>query len=131
MPRFDLYSAPHPHARDGEKFVFRKQAILDLWKEELTGQLSDGMWENSWKGRHFNDYSYWGSLPVEVGTATKVVTDRPRWYKCFVSYNSKFLLDCVGDRMLSIVQKTEPDATMKTVRAYNNEIAAAIRLVKC
>jgi hypothetical protein len=124
------YIPPRPHATEDEKFVFRKQAIKDLWDKELTGQLSDGMWENSWKGIHFNDYSYWGSLKTELGNTTKVVTDRPRWYKCFVGYNSEFLLECVGDRMLEIVRKTEPEATMKTVRAYNKEIANAVRQVK-
>jgi hypothetical protein len=117
--------------QEGEKFTFRKQAIMDLWKEELTGQLSDGMWENSWKGYHFEDYNYWGSLPTELNTMTKVVTNHIGRYRCFIGFNSKFLLDCVGDRMLEIVRKTEPEATMKTVRAYNKEIAAAIRLVKC
>ena len=115
---------------ESEKFVFRKQAIMDLWKEELTGQLSDGMWENSWRGRHFNDYNYWGGLKTELGPVTKVETPRIGHFRCFISFNSKFLLDCVGDRMLEIVRKTEPNATMKTVRAYNKEIANAIRRVK-
>jgi hypothetical protein len=125
------YYRPIPTVNENEKFVFRNQQMKDLWDEELTGQLSDGMWENSWKGDHFNDYHYWCSLKTEIGPETKVITDRPKRFRCFISYNSTFLLDCIGDRMLKIVQKTEPDATMKTVRAYNTEIANAVRKVKC
>jgi hypothetical protein len=121
---------PPPHANETEKFVFRKQAMLDLWSKELTGQLSDGMWENSWRGSHFEDYCYWGSLKTEVGTTTKVVTDRRGWFRCFTGFNSSYLLSCVGDRMLKIVQESEPEATMKDVKRYNIEIANAIKQVK-
>jgi len=121
---------PYIKTYENEKFIFRNQAMKDLWDKELTGQLSDGMWENSWRGRHSEDWSYWGSLKTEVGNITKVITDRPWHFRCFTGYNSKILLDCVGDRMLKIVRETEPNATMTTVRKYNIEIAKAVREVK-
>jgi len=64
-------------------------------------------------------------LPTELGSVTKCIA--PIGVKCFTGFNSKFLLDCVGDRMLEIVKKYEPEATMQTVKMYNLEIAKAIR----
>jgi hypothetical protein len=115
---------PYPKPRETAVFKFRKQALKDLWDHELTGQLSDGMWENSWRGDHFNDYAYWGALKTEVGCTTEII-DRDPWIKCFTGFTR--LIEYVGDRMLETVRKTEPEATMADVRKYLNEISKALR----
>ena len=115
-----------PKPSENTKFIFRNQAMKDLWNEELSGQLSDGKWENSWRGTHSNDYAYYNMLPTEVGLKTELINFNHN-VKKITGYNSTDLVECVGDRMLKIVQKSEPDATMKTLRKYLREISQAVR----
>ena len=117
---------PMPEVKEGEKFIFRNQALMNLWKEELTGQLSDGKWENSWHGRHMQDWAYWVDLPTEIGPETKLIKTSYN-IQCHTGFNSKDLVECVGNRMLEIVRKTEPNATEKIMRSYLAEISKAIR----
>ena len=107
-------------------FVFRNKAQQELWKEEITGQLSDGMWENSWRGMHFHDWAFWSGIPTVVrpGEATHV-EGRPSDIKVFSSYGK--LIEYVGDRMLALVQKYYPTATLKDLRGMLREIGSAVR----
>jgi hypothetical protein len=114
-----------PKPDENSKFIFRKKSLKDLWDKEISGQLSDGMWENSWRGQHFNDYTWWNSLKTEVGSSTKLVG---REWNIQAKTGFSRLIEYVGDEMLEIVRKTEPDATMATVRKYLNEISKAIRM---
>lgn len=74
--------------------TFRTQQLLDLWLNEMQGQISDGMWENSrgtewiWRGTYF-----------QLGDTTKVETINYGPKK--TSYPlSKELYSCIEDRVL-------------------------------
>lgn len=77
--------------------TFRNQQLLDLWINEMSGQISDGMWENS-RGTEW----LWKSTWVQLGNETRV--------ECRFSYCpggmkksyplTKELWDVVGDRIL-------------------------------
>lgn len=69
-----------------------------IWKNEVLGQMSDGMWENSSPDDH---WEFWHSLDVAVGPEDKVVTDTP--YLCKkTGYNIAGLYEYVVDRMLAV-----------------------------
>ena len=33
--------------KSSTRLIFKSQELLDLWKNELMGQISDGAWENA------------------------------------------------------------------------------------
>ena len=71
-----------------------------LWEHELTGQFSDGMWENSGPRDH---WMFWCRLEVklEPSGAPRVETDYA--YKCTkTGYNIASLYECVGRRMVNL-----------------------------
>ena len=69
-----------------------------LFVNELCGQISDGMWENT---RPFNHWEDWSDCEVVVGDNVgrdfHAVKDN-------YNLNSKLLLECVGDRMIGMVK---------------------------
>lgn len=71
-----------------------------LWRDELTGQMSDGMWENSAPWEH---YKFWGGLDVVVERAgtPRVATGQP-WQIKKKGYAFNRLYSIVGDRMLAL-----------------------------
>jgi hypothetical protein len=82
------------------KLTVRTQIQKNLFDIELSGQISDGMWENT---RPFEHWKVWCDCKVEVGTELGrdfyAVKDN-------YAFNSSELLDVVGDRMLRICQLT-------------------------
>lgn len=97
--------------------TFRNQQLLDLWENEMSGQISDGMWENS---SHTN--WLWENTWLRLGNETKV--------EVYSSYGigrrsfgmTKELWDCVGDRIpIESGFKDEKEA-----KAAWREIATAI-----
>ncbi|KKS89331.1 MAG: hypothetical protein UV64_C0007G0034 [Parcubacteria group bacterium GW2011_GWC1_43_11b] len=98
-------------------FTFRKQAMVDLWNEELLGQISDGMWENS---RSAGADGGWKHYTNATQGENKVVGYIPR------SFQFSELIPFVGDRMLLKVQKSEPGATMEDVQKYCQEISSVL-----
>jgi len=71
-----------------------------LWEHELTGQFSDGMWENS---RPYDHWQFWNGLDVlhDPTVDPKVVTTCA--WKCKkTSYNIAALYPIVGERMVAI-----------------------------
>jgi len=79
--------------------AFRNDVQAALWEEELTGQISDGKWENA---RPLNHWEVWCDAdvivdPDGVGRNFHVT-------KCNYDLNSMDLLDCVGDRMLALAR---------------------------
>lgn len=96
--------------------TFRNQQLLDLWVNEMSGQISDGMWENS-----RNTEWLWRNVLLRLGEETKVETIGLVGRRSF-GMNSE-LWSCVGDRILDENGfETEKDAK----KAWA-EIAAAIR----
>lgn len=71
-----------------------------IWKGELLGQFSDGMWENSGPHGHFE---FWYGLQVVVNAevAPHVLTAMPRACKK-TGYNIASLYDIVGGRMVAL-----------------------------
>ena len=96
--------------------TFRNQQLLDLWVNEMSGQISDGMWENS-----RNTEWLWRNVLLRLGEETKVESIAPVGRRSFGM--SPELWSCVGDRILDENGfETEKDAK----KAWA-EIAAAIR----
>ena len=82
------------------KIVFRNADQLCLWKNEITGQLSDGAWENSSPHDHWEN---WCRATASVTTDGKVGIDfRPM--RSGYGLNSKELLDIIGSRMIVMVR---------------------------
>jgi hypothetical protein len=71
-----------------------------LWDNEITGQLSDGYWENAKPGDH---WIFWCNLNSAVG---KPGVDKGSDYPLRVNYNlvNPDLLDIIGDRMIAIAK---------------------------
>lgn len=99
--------------------VFRTQKLLDLWINEMEGQISDGQWENSrgtewiWRGRHI----------YQIGPETKVYTRRYYITGRKNFYMDKELCEIIGER----AQIEAGFETIKEMRAAWTEIANAIR----
>jgi len=76
--------------------TFPSPSAVALWTNELSGQLSDGMWENA---RPLDHWKFWCRLYVGVGPAKIVTENRHACRKS--SYNFNALIELVGDRMLA------------------------------
>lgn len=107
-------------------FIFRKQAILDLYKAELSGQISDGLYENAFHGTHAFDWVYMCGANLTLGNTTKLY-GIPSCKHTKSNFQSLLKIPEVAERMLAIVKRTEPEATMKTVKQYITEISLGIR----
>jgi hypothetical protein len=76
------------------KIVFSSLSQKNLWDEEITGQLSDGYWENSRPSDH---WEAWANATSSVGSKTGIdfVSRRSNY-----NLTNRELLDIVGGRML-------------------------------
>jgi len=81
---------------------FPTRSALAVWRAEILGQLSDGMWENTAPHDH---WEFWHQLRTVVDGSKKphVVMDEGRHvpYNQKVSYNVAGLYPIIGDRMLA------------------------------
>ena len=98
--------------------VFRTQRLLDLFKKEMQGQISDGMWENS------RDTDWlWRNVACVLGDETRVVVS----YRFLIGKKNfminSTLWDCIGERILKELEYS----SKKEVYADWREIAEAIR----
>lgn len=75
--------------------VFTTPSAVALWVEEIPGQMSDGMWENSGPRDH---WKFWYDADCELGTVPGVRNVNGRCVKN--AYNLAGLFEYVGDRML-------------------------------
>lgn len=74
--------------------AFRTFEQLVLWKNEITGQLSDGHWENA---RPYNHWVSWCNATAIVDTSN---VGRDFWaQKDSYGLTSSDLLSVIGDRM--------------------------------
>jgi len=92
--------------------TFRNEIQKALFEVELQGQISDGMWENA---RPFDHWKVWGNCEVTVGE------DVGRDFyamKDNYAFDSKNLLDCIGDRMVAICNMAENGYDAKTIRKF-------------
>ena len=97
--------------------VFRTQRLLDLFKKEMQGQISDGMWENS-----RNTDWLWRNVACVLGDETRVVVS----YRFLIGKKNfminSSLWDCIGERILKELEYS----SKKEVYADWREIAEAI-----
>ena len=96
--------------------TFRNQQLLDLWVNEMSGQISDGMWENS-----RNTEWLWRNVLLRGGEETKVETIAPIGRRSFGM--SSELWSVIGDRILD---ENGFESEKEAKKAWA-EIAAAIR----
>lgn len=76
---------------------FPTYSAIALWKMELLGQFSDGMWENT---RPYDHWQAWSNMKVELGSPR-----RAHEYSVLKdSYNIGALKPIVGDRMLKFAR---------------------------
>ena len=98
--------------------VFRTQRLLDLFKKEMQGQISDGMWENS-----RNTDWLWRNVACVLGNETRVIVA----YRFLIGKKNfminSALWDCIGERILKELEYS----SKKEVYADWREIAEAIR----
>lgn len=85
-----------------DKIVFANNIQKALWENELRGQISDGVWENS---RPHDHYKVWCSAKVEVAKAGEQ-TGRNFWAQKD-NYNLLAPVEYVGDQMLVIAGLAE------------------------
>ena len=103
-------------------FTFRNEQLLNLFINEMQGQISDGMWENS---RH-TDW-LWKNVLYRLGEETKVEVFNS-WHIGKKSYPlCKELWDVVGYRLYGDQDETTAGyQTEKEVRAAWKELNTAI-----
>lgn len=98
--------------------VFRTQRLLDLFKKEMQGQISDGMWENS-----RNTDWLWRNVACVLGNETRVIVA----YRFLIGKKNfminSMLWDCIGERILKELEYS----SKKEVYADWREIVEAIR----
>ena len=102
-------------------FYFRTQALKDLWDNELSGQISDGMWENT----NNTGWAFWCTIRTEIGEKTYIDGKVPFNIKRNFAFDKLFKY--IGDRIMKIINKYEPDTTEKQVRSYMKEISNAMK----
>lgn len=84
--------------------AFRTKSQVILWKYEITGQLSDGHWENRRSHGGEPHYRAWQRAQVVERPEGPVGRD---FYADYDGYNltSRALLDAVGGRMIAKVRR--------------------------
>ena len=101
---------------------FRNPTQKLLWDEEITGQLSDGKWENSSR----SNWRFFNSLKSSVDASNPRVT-ATTYGNCSFNFASKDLLDAIGDEMLKLGRTINPGYTMKML---TNDLKDMSDLVK-
>jgi hypothetical protein len=71
-------------------------SAVAVWSCEVTGQLSDGAWENAQPSHH---WEFWSGLDAKLGVGPARVVSDERAVK--TGYNIAGLYQYVGDRMLA------------------------------
>jgi hypothetical protein len=96
-----------------------------LFDGELSGQISDGMWENSGPHGHWIP---WCNAEIVVDP-TNIGRD---FYARKDNYNlnGKLLMEYVGDRMVEHVQTVIPDYDMKTMLADLRDLKKIMKVVR-
>lgn len=82
-----------------DTIIFPTLSAATLFEHEITGQLSDGAWENA---APYDHWKFWCRLNVEFrkGETARVETDSP--YLCLkTGYNIATLYEYIVDRMLA------------------------------
>lgn len=105
-------------ARSSTRLIFKSQELLDLWKNELMGQISDGAWENA-KGTEW----LWYNSSAQLGNENIVKVDnlynvKKKNYAFF-----KELFGVIGDRMMVNNGFDSPEELKKACLTISQMIA--------
>jgi hypothetical protein len=94
---------------------FANKAQVWLWEAEISGQISDGAWENSYPHDHWKAFS---DVNVGVGAPGMTGVYTRRTY----NFAQPKLLSVVGDRMLFTAKAAiaYPNAPDSVARAFNS-----------
>ncbi len=80
--------------------AFKSHVQEMLWRCEITGQLSDGAWENT---KPFDHWKFWNRLePVTCGPGQPAVVTGGGFRTKRSLYNLGTLIQYIGDRMVKI-----------------------------
>lgn len=81
---------------------FPTRSACAVWRAEILGQMSDGMWENTSPGDH---WVFWHRLRtvVDCGKPAAVTMDEGKFapYNQKTSYGIASLYEIIGDRMVA------------------------------
>lgn len=113
------------HARKS-KFIFRLPEMQAMWDNEISGQITDGIWGGPGGGYW---RLYWGWLPTATGGGTVVKGSATSSTKTPPGFVPK-LMSSRGASLLKIVQRTNPGATIDEVEVMLLEIKDAMDSVK-
>ena len=95
------------------KVGFRNKVQVALYNEELKGQISDGLWENSRPSNHYKQPTrakvFVAKQDVELGP--NFLPDRA------YNFASPLLIEYVGDRMLAVAQSVDKSMDMPRMKA--------------
>ena len=107
----------------GTRLIFTKKTQVALFNEELIGQISDGMWENT----RNTDWLWMGDVKAEVGEVASIITSANRGK---VNYRFTALIEYVGDRMMEICKAIDPNYSEKDLKADLSAISKVIKSVQ-
>jgi hypothetical protein len=93
---------------------FRNAIQAALFSCELSGQISDGMWENS---RPHNHWEIWSGASVNVNPEN---LGKDFYAQRHYNFNSKDLLDAIGNRMLNICNMAENNLPLEIINDFND-----------
>jgi len=96
-----------------------------LWKNELVGQISDGLWENSSTPTDWQDW-YTAQVDVCEGQVGSHVPAH-KYLRRGRSFRFVDLVIIVGERMIKLCQTIDPDYNEKKLRKDLNSCSAAVR----
>jgi len=84
------------------KLYVRNKAQKNLFEKELSGQLSDGFWEND-----KTDQRLWNAEVIVAGEEDELgATFAAKYYANFADEE---LIDIVGERMIKRVREIDPN----------------------
>lgn len=94
---------------------FRNPVQAALFICELSGQISDGHWENT---RPYQHWEVWCDANVNVNPVNVGVNFWAQ--KNNYNFNNSDLLDVVGERMLNIANMAENNIPLEAIREFND-----------
>lgn len=95
-----------------DKIVWENQQQKILWDKEMSGQVSDGMWENASPFNHWERPCQAESLVAKEGQEAGLNFFPRKSY----GFNNAELLSIVGDRALAEVQFYFPNYTWRDMQ---------------
>lgn len=77
----------------------KNMSQLFLYEYQLTGQISDGLWENSKPREHWR---FWANVEVKIGNQLELISPKENWNLPLKNnYNFKSLIKYVGDELIA------------------------------